>query len=200
MKLSNEQIAQTLGVPLSRVQTYWPLIDQCLASLCKDYGDEIQIAALATIRVECPPFIPIHEYGTDVLHEKLYGHRKDLGDLNDGDGAKYAGRGFIQITGEFNYKHYGDLLGIDLVDNPDEALDPNVSASIFAAYFWEKKCGEAAQAMQWTHVRKLVNGGRNSLQPFLFFVQQLGTAAQRPDIAASAADQLVQAHGVAAGG
>lgn len=190
--LSNELIAQVLNVPLSRVQTYWPFMDSCLRDLCKDaYTNAVRVAALATIRVECPPFMPVHEYGTDAQHEKLYARR--MGNDQPGDGAKYAGRGFIQLTGEMNYKSYGDLLGVDLVHGPDLEMDPNIASMTFAAYFWEKKCHEAANEQKWTRVRELVNGGHNSLQPFLFYVQQLGRAIERQDIIASASEALAAA-------
>lgn len=48
----------------------------------------------------------------------------------DGDGYKYRGRGHVMITGLGNYKKFTKILGIDLVNVPDLALDPVVSASI----------------------------------------------------------------------
>ena len=48
----------------------------------------------------------------------------------DGDGVLYKGRGDVQITGRANYAKFGKLLGVDLLNNPDLALDPNISAKI----------------------------------------------------------------------
>lgn len=205
--IETNQIAKILGVPLSRVETYWPKIEECLKALLQEnYTDAVEISALATIRVECPPFAPIHEYGTDLEHEKVYGGRKDLGNTHAGDGAHYAGRGFIQITGEVNYAHYGRLLGIDLLDDPNDATDdddpnkalqPDTAAAIFAAYFHERGCDHAANQSDWTKVRQLVNGGAyghsNGLKPFLVYVQMLASAAGRPDLGASAAEQYKSA-------
>jgi hypothetical protein len=55
--------------------------------------------------------------------EKKYGYKtktgKGLGNTQEGDGAKYKGRGYIQLTGRANYEQVGNLIGIDLVNNPE---------------------------------------------------------------------------------
>jgi len=76
--------------------------------------------------------------------EKVYGGnfgRKNLGNINPGDGAKYIGRGFNGITGRSNYQTYTDMLkksgtNVDLVSNP-EILEknPEISAEVNALYF-----------------------------------------------------------------
>ena len=57
-------------------------------------------------------------------------------------GYDYRGRGFIQLTGEENYKLVGEMIGVDLFGNPDLMLDPTIAAAASAAYFnlpwWEK--------------------------------------------------------------
>jgi hypothetical protein len=114
--LSAGRIAECLKCPREHVSEYWPLILQCLEAL--SIGDEpVCVAALATIAVETAhTFRPLHEYGSDKLHEQEYGlahpkKAKQLGNTEPGDGAKFAGRGFIQITGKINYEHYAKLLG-----------------------------------------------------------------------------------------
>jgi predicted chitinase len=76
--------------------------------------------------------------------EKVYGGewgRKNLGNTQPGDGAKYVGRGFNGITGKSNYRTYTDMLrkagtNADLISNP-EILEksPDVSAEVNALYF-----------------------------------------------------------------
>ena len=64
-----------------------------------------------------------------------YEGRRDLGNTEPGDGRRYRGRGFIQITGRHNYAIYGAALVIPLVDNPDIAAEPEVAAAL-AVEFW----------------------------------------------------------------
>lgn len=42
----------------------------------------------------------------------------------------YYGRGYVQLTWRFNYKKYGEILGINLLDNPDKVMDPNIALFI----------------------------------------------------------------------
>ena len=52
-------------------------------------------------------------------------------------GPKYKGRGYIQLTHDYNYKKYGDLLGVDLLNNPELAAQPDIAAKIALAYWAE---------------------------------------------------------------
>ncbi len=63
---------------------------------------------------------------------------KILGNVKVGDGLRYKGRGFIQITGRDNYKRAGQALGIDLVNNPKLASNPEVAAKI-AVWYWKSR-------------------------------------------------------------
>jgi predicted chitinase len=53
-----------------------------------------------------------------------------LGNTQPGDGFKFRGRGYVQLTGRANYNHDGTFLGIDLIGNPDLALQPDVAYRI----------------------------------------------------------------------
>lgn len=64
--------------------------------------------------------------------------RKSLGNTEEGDGWKYRGRGFIQLTGRSNYRRYGKLLGVDLEGKPDLANDPEVAAMIAVVYLLDR--------------------------------------------------------------
>ncbi|MBK7870869.1 MAG: hypothetical protein IPJ74_09365 [Saprospiraceae bacterium] len=59
-----------------------------------------------------------------------YENRKDLGNTQPGDGYRFRGRGYIQITGRSNYNKFSKLLGIDLVGNPNLAIQSEIAAKI----------------------------------------------------------------------
>jgi predicted chitinase len=66
------------------------------------------------------------EYGSG----RKYNGRADLGNTQPGDGPRFKGRGFVQLTGRANYTTYSGLTGQDLVGNPGLAADPQLSAFI----------------------------------------------------------------------
>lgn len=76
------------------------------------------------------------------LPEFLYGYQtvkgKELGNTQPGDGAKYIGRGYIQLTGRSNYTKYGQLIGRDLIGNPKLLMDPNVAAEVSVKYMLDR--------------------------------------------------------------
>jgi predicted chitinase len=66
--------------------------------------------------------------GPEAVFEKIYGGR--MGNDTTGDGYKYRGRGYIQLTGKDNYSRVGAAIGENLVGNPDLANDPKVATKI----------------------------------------------------------------------
>ena len=56
--------------------------------------------------------------------------REDLENTEPGDGPRFKGRGFIQITGRRNYRIWSNKLGINLIDNPEKAALPDIAAII----------------------------------------------------------------------
>jgi len=63
---------------------------------------------------------------------------KILGNKHRGDGAKYHGRGFIQLTGRDNYRMASEALGLDLLNHPEIASKPDVAAKI-AVWYWNTR-------------------------------------------------------------
>jgi putative chitinase len=77
-------------------------------------------------------FQAISEYGARSYFYK-YDGRKDLGNTVAGDGYKFRGRGFVQLTGRTNYTNAARHTGVDLVNNPDLALTTESAVKIM---FW----------------------------------------------------------------
>lgn len=63
---------------------------------------------------------------------------KTLGNTKAGDGARYKGRGYIQLTGRDNYKRAGAALGLPLEQNPELVEKPDVAAKV-AVWFWKNQ-------------------------------------------------------------
>lgn len=71
---------------------------------------------------------------------------RQLGNTQPGDGGKYYGRGFIQLTGRSNYKRYASLTGHDILNNPDLLNDTAVAADIAVFYLMDRVKGVAPTA------------------------------------------------------
>ncbi len=183
--LSAEIIAAILVAygPLDNVRANWPLVENALDER-GIYTPLGAVAAIATIAVETGNFSPVKERGGPTYLANLYENRKDLGNVNPGDGAKFRGRGFIQITGRWDYEHFGEELGRDLLSNPDIVLDPAVAAEVLALYFHERHVTEYADAQNWEMVRRRVNGGLAGWPRFIDAVTKLVSALHNPPAAA----------------
>ena len=109
---------------------------------------------------------PITEYGGRKYFDKYDTGKlaKALGNTpdKDGDGYLYRGRGYVQITGRANYAKSGDKLGLDLIANPDAALNPDIAARILVrgcteGWFTGKKLSDYL-GDDFRNARRVVNG------------------------------------------
>ncbi len=101
-------------------------LEKLLALMEADPWPDIRDAAyfLATVKHECADtWQPISERGTDAYFSRYEG-RAALGNTEPGDGLRFKGRGYVQITGRANYERFG------IADTPTSALDPDVSYGI----------------------------------------------------------------------
>lgn len=147
----------------------------CYDAIEKALGDEgiltplTLLGALATVRVEVGrDFLPKNE----ITDGSAYEGRVSLGNTQKGDGKRFAGKGWIQLTGRANYDYFGKRIGVDLVNNPDAALTIENSAKILAAYFKDRNVDKWCNEKDWNMVRLRVNGGYNGLDKFLIIVNQ----------------------------
>jgi predicted chitinase len=163
------------NAPRQNIQTYLPQVLQALAQL--NMADKLMILmALATIRAETGSFAPVSEapsrYNTSPNGSPfdLYDFRSDLGNRGKGDGARFKGRGFIQLTGRHNYQVYSQRLGLGnrLLEQPELANQPDIAARILACFLKDKEntIRQALARKDFKTARKAVNGGTHGLDTF----------------------------------
>ena len=116
------------------------------------------------LRGTFPKYFPTDEIATqyerqpEKIANKVYGGR--MGNIELGDGWRYHGRGFIQLTGKDNYKAFSASIGEDCVASPDLVATKYPLAS--AAWFFSKNCLKKCTSndvASITSVSKCVNGG-----------------------------------------
>jgi len=96
------------------------------------------------------------------IASRVYGSRMGNGDESTGEGFKFRGRGYIQLTGKNNYTNFAKFIGEDTVSNPDLVATKYPLAS--AAFFFDSNklwsiCDKGADVATVTAVTKRVNGG-----------------------------------------
>lgn len=119
--------------------------------------------------------VPVYEKGPVSYFNKYEPGTKigkNLGNLKKGDGYKYRGRGLVQVTGRRNYVFWANQLAIDLVNNPDLALDDDVAVRILIEgmmigaftgkdlgdYIDDKDESDDEDLKEYIQARRVVNG------------------------------------------
>ncbi|MBC6478919.1 MAG: hypothetical protein GDA56_15260 [Hormoscilla sp. GM7CHS1pb] len=118
---------------------------------------------------------PISEYGTVAYFTRYYEDRADLGNNQSGDGAKFRGRGYVQLTGRRNYTKMTPIVrefypdSHDFTKDPEAVMDDRYAAVImfygmFLGIFTGKALKnyigdpEKGQIVDYYHARKIING------------------------------------------
>lgn len=105
-----------------------------------------------------------YAHNPERIANRVYSNRLGNGDANSGDGYRYRGRGFIQITGKANYADYARECCPQALNHP-ELLEGNVEAMRSALWWWYKHgCNEIADTDNVTALRKRINGGLNGIE------------------------------------
>ena len=165
MHFQVDAIATILHAPQANVEAHWPLIVEALAGP-KILDPGVEAAAIASIGAESYLFAPAKEVGSAAYFRRMYEFDRSLGNVEPGDGAKFCGRGFVPLLGRAEYARYGKLVGEDLVERPDLALDPAVAARILAYAFMLKGVPKAAAEYDWVRVRRLAHGDLSGWKRF----------------------------------
>lgn len=103
------------------------------------------------------------KYVREIASGEAYEGRKDLGNIQPGDGVKFKGRGLIQITGRTNYTKLGEAFKQDFITNP-EKLEQPLFATLSAGWFWSMHgLNQLADKGDFILITKRINGGTNGL-------------------------------------
>ncbi|WP_221766249.1 glycoside hydrolase family 19 protein [Hymenobacter metallilatus] len=112
---------------------------------------------LAQIGHESCGLDAVREYASGAAYEG----RKDLGNVQPGDGVRFRGRGLIQITGRANYFALSKAFGVDFVANP-LLLEQPLYAALSAGWYWSSRNLNAlADGNFFLTITKRINGGTN---------------------------------------
>ena len=112
---------------------------------------------LAQAAHEAASFRTLEEYASGADYEG----RKDLGNVKKGDGVRYKGRGIFQLTGRANYRRIGQLIGMDLENNPELAESPEVSVLTALEYWKSRNLNAYADRDDVKSITYRINGGYN---------------------------------------
>lgn len=163
------------ATPLGNIKVHLPPVLDALAD-AELVDTPMVLTALATIRAETESFEPVAEYQSRFNTSPnghafdLYDNRQDLGNQGPPDGERFRGRGYIQLTGRFNYGKYGEAIGLgnSLIGSPDQAADPDIAARLLATFLKDKErlLKEALLENDLKTARRLVNGGSHGLDRF----------------------------------
>lgn len=103
-------------------------------------------------------------HSEELASGEAYEGRKDLGNIEVGDGKKYKGRGLIQLTGRDNYQKLSDAFGVDFINHPELLKEPEWAVRS-ACWFWESKnLNSISFYGDFKKVTKIINGGYNGLE------------------------------------
>ena len=132
-----------------------------LNDLCPKHGFEgLDLAAfIAQTAHESGAF----HYLKEIASGAAYEGRRDLGNINKGDGVRFKGRGYIQITGRANYTKFREWLGgaPDIVSHPEMIERPHL-AMLASIWYWKhNNLSPIALSDDFRLLTKKINGGLN---------------------------------------
>lgn len=103
-------------------------------------------------------------YFEEIDSGHAYEGRKDLGNVNPGDGKRYKGRGPIQLTGRANYRAASAFVGVDLESDPEVAATPLIGFRVATWYWTTRELNVKADACDFMAITRAINGGLNAYE------------------------------------
>ncbi|MGI0076389.1 MAG: glycoside hydrolase family 19 protein [Nitrosopumilaceae archaeon] len=98
------------------------------------------------------------------IANRVYANRLGNGPAESGDGWLYRGRGYIQLTGRYNYKTFGKLLALDLEETPELAKESKDAFRIAGAFWNRANLNVKADAKDFISITRGINGGTIGLE------------------------------------
>lgn len=120
-------------------------------------------ALLAQLGHESGSFRYVVEQASGLAYEPHTRVGRRLGNVEEGDGPRYKGRGWIQLTGRANYRAAGEALGLPLEAQPELAAEVPTAARVAAWYWRTRGCAALADAGDFVALTRRINGGTNGL-------------------------------------
>ena len=157
---SVEQVSQVLAKPVAQVLKKVAIANGITGTELAQF--------MAQCAHETANFSTLKEIGGKLDFKKYdpkYAPKKAkaLGNVKPGDGARYAGRGYIQLTGRDNYKRAGQALGLPLEQRPELVERPDVAAKV-AVWFWQNRVAPKVASFHDTkQVTKPINPGMRGI-------------------------------------
>lgn len=108
-------------------------------------------------------YVHLREIWGPTAAQRRYEGRRDLGNVEIGDGQRYLGRGLIHLTGRSNYRTAGKRLGIPLERNPELAERADVAVLTACDYWSERGLNVLADRDEFEAITRAINGGTNGL-------------------------------------
>lgn len=158
--MTPKQLAVCTGARIDRAVEWLPAIEAAMAEFGIDTPAR-QAAFLAQIGHESGGLKWTVELWGPTEAQRRYEGRKDLGNVQIGDGFRFRGRGLIQTTGRHNYLATGKALGVDLIAKPELLALPPLAARSAAWYWQSRGLNALADAGDFERITKRINGGLN---------------------------------------
>lgn len=166
MKITATQLKEICpNMTLAKAEKYVPFINQSIVAANLTTVKRLAFF-LAQLAHESLQFYYTKEVasGKDYEPSKNPSLAKKLGNTTEGDGIKYKGRSFIQVTGKANYGACGEFLGLDLINHP-ELLEEPVNAFKASVWYWiSRDLNKYADSDNFKGLTKAINGAYNGLE------------------------------------
>jgi putative chitinase len=96
--------------------------------------------------------------GPEAIANRVYANRLGNGGEASGDGWRYRGSGYKQLTGRSNYREIGNIVNLDLEGNPELAREPQTAARVAFAFWDARQCSPLADDGDVEGVTEKING------------------------------------------